>query len=322
MTVAAPSANNNNIAALKERNTELEAEIITLKEKDAEWEDMYENCEHSISQLKKQVDDKECELRVAEKEAQSFDNHATITVDWVVEYDRLSSYVRKTLFRKVKFISDSALGSIKKGSIGRAITEPFNINDDEILSWWHCYKQEAAYHGISQSRNGKITEIKNCFKSAKKYKDDNKEMLTLEELLQLREELLWDQNDGRRIINNKGLLFMVDFMYGSIIGKRQWKKDKFIVLLSSDMTTSDEAFVILVLENNWDILNAVAEAEPKYTSRNQTSNRRNDGWTNKGIIRYIELQENVNKNKKEEYCHSVEEGIMNLLYEHKDVTQE
>eukprot|EP00978_Attheya_sp_CCMP212_P041353 scaffold236141_cov70-Attheya_sp.AAC.2 len=111
---------------------------------------------------------------------------------------------------------------------------------------------------------------------------------------------------------------MVDFMYGSIIGKRQWKKDKFIVLVSSDMTTSDEAFVLLVLKNNWDILNAVAEAEPKYTSRNHTSNRRNDGWTNEGIIRYNELQENVKKNRKEEYCHSVEEGIMNLLYEHEN----
>eukprot|EP00978_Attheya_sp_CCMP212_P035896 scaffold158841_cov27-Attheya_sp.AAC.2 len=30
------------------------------------------------------------------------------------------------------------------------------------------------------------------------------------------------------------------------------------------MTISDEAFVLLVLENNWDVLNGVANAEPKY----------------------------------------------------------
>eukprot|EP00978_Attheya_sp_CCMP212_P001751 scaffold3589_cov44-Attheya_sp.AAC.1 len=111
-------------------------------------------------------------------------------------------------------------------------------------------------------------------------------MPTLEELLQLCEEPLWDPEGERRIINNKGLIFLVDFMYGSIIGKRQWKKDKFIVLLSSEMTTSDEAFVLLVLENNWEIINGVTTAEPKCTSRNHTLNRRNDGWTNEGITRY------------------------------------
>ena len=123
-------------------------------------------------------------------------------------------------------------------------------------------------------------------------------MPSLEDILQLREEPLWDPEDEVRIVNNKGLLFMVEFMYGTIIGKRQWKKDKYIALLSSEMTTSDEAFVLLVLENNWDILNGVARAEPKYTSRVTTSNRRNDGWTNEGITRYNELQENVKINRK------------------------
>jgi hypothetical protein len=142
-------------------------------------------------------------------------------------------------------------------------------------------------------------------------------MPSLEDILQLREEPLWDPEDEVRIVNNKGLLFMVEFMYGTIIGKRQWKKDKYIALLSSEMTTSDEAFVLLVLENNWDILNGVARAEPKYTSRVTTSNRRNDGWTNEGITRYNELQENVKINRKKDYSHSVEKGIMNLLYENE-----
>eukprot|EP00978_Attheya_sp_CCMP212_P039670 scaffold208559_cov24-Attheya_sp.AAC.1 len=63
-------------------------------------------------------------------------------------------------------------------------------------------------------------------------------MPTLDEVLLLREEPMWDPEDENRIVNNIGFLFLVDFMYGSIIGKRQWKKDKFIIRLSSDMTTS------------------------------------------------------------------------------------
>eukprot|EP00978_Attheya_sp_CCMP212_P036630 scaffold167655_cov53-Attheya_sp.AAC.2 len=76
-----------------------------------------------------------------------------------VEYDRVCSYVRKTMFKRVKFTLDKALDSVQTGSIGGAISEAFNIHEDEDrLSWWHCYKQ-AAHHGIAQSRNGKITEI-------------------------------------------------------------------------------------------------------------------------------------------------------------------
>eukprot|EP00978_Attheya_sp_CCMP212_P033631 scaffold136690_cov72-Attheya_sp.AAC.2 len=116
-----------------------------------------------------------------------------------VEYDRVCSYVRKTMFRKVKFTLDKALDSVQKGSIGGAISEAFNINEDDRLSWWHCYKQ-AAHHGIAQSRNGKIMEIKNCFKRAKKlYEDNNGIMPTLDEVLLLREEPLWDPEDDNRI---------------------------------------------------------------------------------------------------------------------------
>jgi hypothetical protein len=65
------------------------------------------------------------------------------------------------------------------------------------------------------------------------------------------------------------------------------------------MTISDEAFVLLVLENIWDVLNGVADAEPKYTSRKITSNKRNDGWSNdEGITQYNVLQAEVMLNRK------------------------
>jgi hypothetical protein len=149
------------------------------------------------------------------------------------------------------------------------------------------------------------------------FEENNQQMPTLDDLLQLREEPEWSEQDDRRIVNNIGFVFMVDFMYGSLIGKRQWKKDKLTVRLSSDLTISDEAFVLLVLENNWDVFNGVANAEPKYTSRKLTSNKRNDGWSNEGITRYNELQSSVMRNRNEEFCQSVEIGVMNLLYENE-----
>jgi hypothetical protein len=147
------------------------------------------------------------------------------------------------------------------------------------------------------------------------YEKKDEAMPALDELLKLRQEPLWDQDDKGRIVNNDGFIFLVSFMFGSLIGKRQWNKDKFTERVSQEMTTSDEAFVLLVLENNWDILNDVDNAEAKFTGRTITTNRRNDGWSNEGISRYNDLVKFVKKNRKREYSRNVEVGVMNLLYE-------
>eukprot|EP00978_Attheya_sp_CCMP212_P019324 scaffold54017_cov48-Attheya_sp.AAC.1 len=86
------------------------------------------------------------------------------------------------------------------------------------------------------------------------------------------------------------------------------------------MTPSDEAFVLLVIENIWRIFNEVEDAEPMYTCKSSTSNRRNDGWTNEGIVRYNELVTYVKKNRKETYSSKVEEEIMNVFYEKENGT--
>eukprot|EP00978_Attheya_sp_CCMP212_P036869 scaffold170224_cov23-Attheya_sp.AAC.1 len=86
------------------------------------------------------------------------------------------------------------------------------------------------------------------------------------------------------------------------------------------MTPSDEAFVLLVINNNWRIFNNVEDAEPMYTCKGSTSNRRNDGWTNEGIMRYNELVAYVKKNRKEKFSYKVEEEVMNVLYEKENGT--
>eukprot|EP00978_Attheya_sp_CCMP212_P040180 scaffold216562_cov65-Attheya_sp.AAC.3 len=81
------------------------------------------------------------------------------------------------------------------------------------------------------------------------------------------------------------------------------------------MTTSDEAFILLVSKNNWDIFNEVENVEPMYTSKGSTSNRRNDGWTNGGIMQYNKLVVQVKKNRKYMFSYEVEEEVINVLYE-------
>ena len=149
----------------------------------------------------------------------------------------------------------------------------------------------------------------------KLYNENNQSIPTLDEILKLRQPPTWNPTDDRQLTNNKAFVFMVDFIYGSLIGKRQWKRNKLIMPVSKQLTISDEAFVLLVLENNWAILNNDDFAEPKYTSRKKTSNKRNDGWSNDGIIRYNELQEAIKINRKTLFAFNVEEGVMNFLYE-------
>ena len=140
-------------------------------------------------------------------------------------------------------------------------------------------------------------------------------MPTLDEILELRKPPTWNPSNKRQLTNNKAFIFMVDFIYGSLIGKRQWKRNKLITPVSKELTVSDEAFVLLVLENNWETLNNNYLAEPKYTSKKKTSNKQNDGWSNDGILCYNALQEAIKQNRKMEFAFTVEEGVMNFLYE-------
>eukprot|EP00978_Attheya_sp_CCMP212_P038197 scaffold187001_cov62-Attheya_sp.AAC.5 len=65
-----------------------------------------------------------------------------------------------------------------------------------------------------------MTEIKKAFMITKQeYEDTNKEMPTLEEVLQLCKEPIWDQDDDHRIINNKGFSLLDEFMYVCVIDK-------------------------------------------------------------------------------------------------------
>eukprot|EP00978_Attheya_sp_CCMP212_P002678 scaffold5480_cov33-Attheya_sp.AAC.2 len=175
--VAAASAKkNNHIAVIQAKNKELEAEIKLLNDKDKDWEALNADNVDVISELRERVatlneiaSNLEADVRVAQGHAQHAQNNSidtTIEMD-AIEYDRVCSYVRKTMFRKVKFTLDKALDSVQKGSIGGAISEAFNINEDE--------------------------------RGQKMYEDNNGIMPTLGEVLLLCEEPIWDPEDDHRI---------------------------------------------------------------------------------------------------------------------------
>lgn len=157
------------ILSLKASNKQLQATNLKLVEKVDEYKEstadyiaMHKEKSSKICELKKKIHELICQVRTAQEEAMFCKNHTPVMIDAVM-YDQVCSYVCKQMFRKVKFTIDRTLDATGKGSIGYTVATAFNIQPAQIVPWWNCYKQ-AAHQGITQSRNGKITEIKNCFK--------------------------------------------------------------------------------------------------------------------------------------------------------------
>jgi hypothetical protein len=114
-------------------------------------------------ELYKQIDEQGDELRLERIEKKKLFNSTTIESNEIM-YDRVSTYVRRHMFSKVKFTHDKALDSVSKGTMGYAVANAFNVPRDQLIPWWQTYKQ-AAHTGIAQTRNGKITELKKAFLS-------------------------------------------------------------------------------------------------------------------------------------------------------------
>ena len=133
-----------------------------------------DNVESSLADLEErnnynlgEIEELQNELRVAETDRRNYHSNTGMIVDEVI-YDQVCIYVRKTLFKKVKFTIDSALDSVLPGTVGYVLCNTFNIDNVKKIAWWNLYKQ-AAHVGITQSRNGKITELKKSFRGKIQY---------------------------------------------------------------------------------------------------------------------------------------------------------
>jgi len=115
-------------------------------------------------------------------------------------------------------------------------------------------------------------------------------------------------------------VFFVDRILGAAIGHRAWdRKRKSFRTISNrreGISASDEAFALVVLINQWD---AVFETggKTKYpgTHVQGTSNRKCDGWSDAGIVKYNELLTKVKENRSEEFAERAEEEIKRWLKE-------
>jgi hypothetical protein len=102
-----------------------------------------------------------------------------------------------------------------------------------------------------------------------------------------------------------------DHFIRAVVGHRKFDQDKRTYLVSTFVTISDEAFCLLVCENNLEKWLDMYKREdrkqsnvvPKYTNGGRSNNangssRRNKGWSQTGTRRYVQLYEFVTNQRK------------------------
>lgn len=116
--------------------------------------------------------------------------------------------------------------------------------------------------------------------------------------------------------DNSAYTFFVDKILGCVVGRQQaWNQTKkcFNKVSSpiANITPSDEAFALLVMINNWEVVFS-NRTTPRFTSKldDGVSNRRNSGWSKMGIQKFNELAQKVKANRKEDYAEQAEQDIM------------
>jgi len=126
----------------------------------------------------------------------------------------------------------------------------------------------------------------------------------LNEILKLRQDP--EEN------NNEAYKFFIDKILGCVVGKRRaWSKDKkcFKTVMASGVTVSDEAFALLIMENQWNVV--FNQGQTKCTTG--TANKRNAGWSKQGIERFNQLVTNVKQNRSQSYALQAEDDIRRQL---------
>ena len=131
---------------------------------------------------------------------------------------------------------------------------------------------------------------------------------TLEEILKLRQ--------APRLNNNTTFTFIVEHLAGAVIGQRKWKTTRCCAPLTKHMSISDEAFMLLVLENHYELWihsETTKVGRGKYTENGP--NRKFCGWTNEGMRQFNTLLDEVRGNQNKQYSNEVEDVTLKALAE-------
>jgi hypothetical protein len=151
----------------------------------------------------------------------------------------------------------------------------------------------------------------------------------LDDILKLRRKPAKTETREARVIRNRAFTFLVEHVFGCVAGrKREWDALKSCTKVSdTNLTRSDEAFAVLLLENMWDQYvvpngedgkNPTQPKKGRYTSAG--SNRRHGGWSKEGIERFNDLAKLVARNRLEDWADTVEGEVMKDLRSRLDQT--
>jgi hypothetical protein len=92
-------------------------------------------------------------------------------------------------------------------------------------------------------------------------------------------------------------MFIMEHLAGAGIGQRKWKTTRCYAPLTKHMSVSDEAFLLLVLKNQYELwMNSETTkvGRGKYTEHGP--NKKFCGWTNEGMRRFNKLLKEVRIN--------------------------
>lgn len=227
-------------------------------------------------------------------------------------HEQLKQYCRKEIFKCMKFLSpkQEELHSVQPGTVGYVIVKEFNIDEKRQKSWWILHSQ-IVQKTIAHARNCVSSEIKRTVRSKSTFL-----LMMLSTLFVYRTsshtyscithsfyslDLLLENceigSKGCKVPSLERILklrededafeFLVNHIFGCVYGRRAWNVLKTNREASKELSISDEAFAIVVLENNWNVL---TETDPKKAKLKYTVE---DGWSRAGVARFNKLYELV-----------------------------
>jgi hypothetical protein len=115
-------------------------------------------------------------------------------------------------------------------------------------------------------------------------------------------------------------------LLSQVVGRNEWKTRGGSALISEIATVSDEAFAILLLENNYDVwtkevLGPTTGSDTVVTSKytlNGAGTKKNQGWTNEGLNRYNKLAALVSADRSRDSNKTWEKTIKKMKSDAED----
>ena len=135
----------------------------------------------------------------------------------------------------------------------------------------------------------------------------HKKLPTLEEIFKM-QQAPW-------LINNTAFTFVVEQLVRTIVGNQKWETTRSYAPVTKHILVSDEAFMLLQLENHYGLWMECATSRVgwgKYTKNDP--NKKFCGWSNEGMLWWFNQRlKDVHTNWNKQYSKDVEAAIFKTL---------